>query len=108
MLLLKYCTERHNSSLVDASGGFGEMLASTQRYYVFGGKGGVGKTSMAASLAVKFANHGEPTLIASTEPSRSLGDLFEQVSESLCHLLEKTVSLVSLLNVLLVLFIGHE
>lgn len=65
------------------------MLASPQRYYVFGGKGGVGKTSMAASLAVKFANHGEPTLIASTEPSRSLGDLFEQVSESLCHLLGK-------------------
>lgn len=107
MLLLKYCTERHNSSLVDANRGFGEMLASTQRYYVFGGKGGVGKTSMAASLAVKFANHGEPTLIASTA-SRSLGDLFEQVSEILCHLLEKTVSLVSLLNVLLVLFIGHE
>ncbi|EES10942.1 hypothetical protein BDA96_06G117900 [Sorghum bicolor] len=70
--------ERHNSSLVDAGGGFGKMLASPQRYYVFGGKGGVGKTSMAASLAVKFANHGEPTLIASTEPSRSLGDLFEQ------------------------------
>ncbi|NP_001141694.2 ATPase GET3B [Zea mays] len=54
------------------------MLASTRRCYVFGGKGGVGKTSMAASLAVKFANHGEPTAIVSTEPSPSLGDLFEQ------------------------------
>ncbi|ONM16929.1 Arsenical pump-driving ATPase [Zea mays] len=70
--------QRHNSSLVDASGGFSEMLASTRRCYVFGGKGGVGKTSMAASLAVKFANHGEPTAIVSTEPSPSLGDLFEQ------------------------------
>lgn len=82
MLLLKCCTERHNSSLVSASGGFDEMLAATQSYYVFGGKGGVGKTSMAASLAVKFANHGEPTLIASTALSRSLGDVFEQVSAS--------------------------
>ena len=76
---------------MDASGGFSEMLASTRRYYVFGGKGGVGKTSMAASLAVKFANHGEPTVIVSTGPSRSLGDLFEQVPESLCHLVEKVL-----------------
>jgi MinD superfamily P-loop ATPase len=67
------------------------MLASTRRCYVFGGKGGVGKTSMAASLAVKFANHGEPTAIVSTEPSPSLGDLFEQVPESLCQLVEKNL-----------------
>lgn len=53
----------------------------------------VGKTSMAAS--VKFANHDELTLLASTEPSWSLRDLFEQISESLNHLVEKTISLVS-------------
>lgn len=39
MLLLKYFIG-HISSLAGASGGFDEMLASTQRYYVFGGKGG--------------------------------------------------------------------
>ena len=65
------------------SGGFSEMLDATQRYYVVGGKGGVGKTSMAAALAVKFANQGEPTLIVSTNPTRSLGDSFEQVYEGL-------------------------
>ncbi|XP_047068980.1 ATPase GET3B-like [Lolium rigidum] len=69
---------RHNSSLVEVNGGFGEMVSSTQKYYVFGGKGGVGKTSLAASLAVKFANHGEPTLIVSMHPAHSLGDTLEQ------------------------------
>jgi arsenite-transporting ATPase len=65
---------------VDVSGGFSEMLDASQRYYVLGGKGGVGRTSMAASLAVKFANHGEPTLIVSTDLTRSLCASFEQVS----------------------------
>ncbi|KAM0845171.1 hypothetical protein ACQ4PT_056578 [Festuca glaucescens] len=69
---------RRNSSLVEVNGGFGEMVSITQKYYVFGGKGGVGKTSLAASLAVKFANHGEPTLIASMHPAHSLGDTLEQ------------------------------
>ncbi|XP_062225829.1 ATPase GET3B-like [Phragmites australis] len=70
--------ERYSSSLVDVSGGFVEMLASTQKYYLLGGKGGVGRTSMAASLAMKFANSGEPTLIASMDPTHSLGDSLEQ------------------------------
>ncbi|CAL5068201.1 unnamed protein product [Urochloa decumbens] len=70
--------ERYSSSLVDVSGGFSEMLDATQRYYVLGGKGGVGKISMAASLAVKFTSHGERTLIVSTDTTRSLGASFEQ------------------------------
>ncbi|TKW04791.1 hypothetical protein SEVIR_7G132500v4 [Setaria viridis] len=70
--------ERYSSSPVDVSGGFSEMLHGTQRYYVLGGKGGVGRTSMAASLAVKFAKHGEPTLIVSTDLTRSLCASFEQ------------------------------
>ncbi|CAM0904338.1 unnamed protein product [Alopecurus aequalis] len=52
--------------------------SARERYYVFGGKGGVGKTSLAASLAMKFANQGEPTLIASMDRARSLGDTFGQ------------------------------
>lgn len=68
---------------MEVNGGFGEMVADTKRYYVLGGKGGVGTTSMAASLAMKFANHGEPTLIVSMHPAHSLGDTFEQVSELL-------------------------
>lgn len=46
---------------------------------MLGGKGGVGKTSCAASLAVKFANHGHPTIVVSTDPAHSLSDSFAQV-----------------------------
>ncbi|XP_078175015.1 ATPase GET3B-like [Carex rostrata] len=63
----------------DTAEGFEEMAASTMRkYYMLGGKGGVGKTSCAASLAVKFANNGHPTLVVSTDPAHSLSDSFAQ------------------------------
>ncbi|XP_058199883.1 ATPase GET3B-like isoform X1 [Rhododendron vialii] len=63
----------------EAVAGFDEMGAQTQRkYYMLGGKGGVGKTSCAASLAVKFANHGHPTIVVSTDPAHSLSDSFDQ------------------------------
>ncbi|KAJ0704523.1 putative arsenite-transporting ATPase [Helianthus annuus] len=45
---------------------------------MLGGKGGVGKTSCAASLAVKFANYGHPTIVVSTDPAHSLSDSFDQ------------------------------
>ena len=42
---------------VETTAEFEEMVSGTQRkYYMLGGKGGVGKTSCAASLAVKFAD----------------------------------------------------
>ncbi|KAL2557460.1 P-loop containing nucleoside triphosphate hydrolase superfamily protein [Forsythia ovata] len=64
---------------VEAVAGFEEMVSGTQRkYYMLGGKGGVGKTSCAASLAVKFANHGHPTIVVSTDPAHSLSDSFDQ------------------------------
>ncbi|XP_010253935.1 PREDICTED: ATPase ASNA1 homolog [Nelumbo nucifera] len=63
----------------EAAAGFDEMAAGTKRkYYMLGGKGGVGKTSCAASLAVKFANHGHPTIVVSTDPAHSLSDSFAQ------------------------------
>uniref|UniRef100_A0A5B7BBQ7 ArsA/GET3 Anion-transporting ATPase-like domain-containing protein n=1 Tax=Davidia involucrata TaxID=16924 RepID=A0A5B7BBQ7_DAVIN len=63
----------------DATTGFDDMVSGTQRkYYMLGGKGGVGKTSCAASLAVKFANNGHPTLVVSTDPAHSLSDSFAQ------------------------------
>ncbi|XP_074358214.1 ATPase GET3B-like isoform X2 [Apium graveolens] len=64
---------------VEATAGFDEMVSGTQRkYYLLGGKGGVGKTSCAASLAVKFANNGHSTLVVSTDPAHSLSDSFAQ------------------------------
>ncbi|CAN1253041.1 ATPase GET3B [Linum perenne] len=59
--------------------GFNDMITGNQRkFYLLGGKGGVGKTSCAASLAVKFANNGHPTIVVSTDPAHSLSDSFAQ------------------------------
>jgi len=41
---------------------------------MFGGKGGVGKTTCAASSAIWAAEHGKNTLIISIDPAHSLGD----------------------------------
>ncbi|KAF1880131.1 hypothetical protein Lal_00022260 [Lupinus albus] len=70
---------RSVASPTEAVSGFDEMVSGTERkYYMLGGKGGVGKTSCAASLAVKFANNGHPTLVVSTDPAHSLSDSFAQ------------------------------
>lgn len=70
---------RSVAASAEATAGFDEMVSGTQRkYYMLGGKGGVGKTSCAASLAVKFANNGHPTLVVSTDPAHSLSDSFAQ------------------------------
>jgi arsenite-transporting ATPase len=44
------------------------------RNIIFTGKGGVGKTSVAAATALKAADMGFKTLIMSTDPAHSLGD----------------------------------
>jgi len=41
------------------------------------GKGGVGKTSIAAATAVKCARNGYRTVVMSTDPAHSLGDSFD-------------------------------
>jgi arsenite/tail-anchored protein-transporting ATPase len=43
----------------------------------FGGKGGVGKTTCAAAFALRLAGEGRRTLLVSTDPAHSLGDLLE-------------------------------
>ena len=50
---------------------------STQ-YIFFSGKGGAGKSSMAAATAVYFAEKGRTTLLVSTDPAGNLGDIFER------------------------------
>jgi arsenite-transporting ATPase len=48
------------------------------KYLFFGGKGGVGKTTLATVTAVWFADHGYRTTIVSTDPTVSLSAMFEQ------------------------------
>ena len=48
------------------------------KYLFFGGKGGVGKTTMATATAVWFADHGYKTTIVSTDPTVSLSAIFAQ------------------------------
>jgi arsenite/tail-anchored protein-transporting ATPase len=47
------------------------------RVILFTGKGGVGKTTVAAATAVRAARRGVRTLVMSTDPAHSLGDSFE-------------------------------
>ena len=47
------------------------------RVILFTGKGGVGKTSVAAASAVRCAQAGYRTVVMSTDPAHSLGDSFD-------------------------------
>jgi len=58
-----------------------EFLENGRKHLVlFGGKGGVGKTSLAAATALISAQLGYKTLITSSDPAHSLSDVFEQNS----------------------------
>lgn len=47
------------------------------RILLFSGKGGVGKTSIAAATGVRLAKMGHRTLVMSVDPAHSLGDAFD-------------------------------
>lgn len=48
------------------------------KFIFFSGKGGVGKTSMACTTGVYYADLGHKTLIVTTDPAANLSDVFEQ------------------------------
>lgn len=48
------------------------------RIIIYTGKGGVGKTSMAAATACKIAGNGKKVLVMSTDQAHSLGDSFDR------------------------------
>src|SRR5512135_2137653 len=50
----------------------------TLRYIFFGGKGGVGKTTMAGAAAIWLAQHGRRVMLASTNPVHSLSGMLSQ------------------------------
>jgi len=53
------------------------VTSGTAEYVLYGGKGGVGKTTMAAATGLASANDGTPTLVVSTDPAHSLSDTLE-------------------------------
>ncbi len=49
-----------------------------EQFVFFGGKGGVGKTTISSAYALKSARAGLETLIVSTDPAHSTSDVFDQ------------------------------
>ncbi len=49
-----------------------------KHFLFFGGKGGVGKTTMAAATAIRAADLGHNTLLVSTDPAHSVSDSLDQ------------------------------
>jgi arsenite-transporting ATPase len=49
-----------------------------RRYIMFGGKGGLGKTTFSAATAYWLAKQGHKVLVFSVDPQASLTDIFEQ------------------------------
>src|SRR6266567_7672664 len=49
-----------------------------RRYIMFGGKGGLGKTTFSAATAYWLAQQGKRVLLFSVDPQASLSDIFER------------------------------
>jgi arsenite-transporting ATPase len=67
-----------------ATGTAADSLAETfrqqpdRRYVMFGGKGGLGKTTFSAATAWWLASQGHKVLVFSVDPQASLSDIFER------------------------------
>src|SRR5438128_5342706 len=60
--------------------GLAEQLTGhpERRYVMFGGKGGLGKTTFSAATAFWLAEQGKKVLVFSVDPQASLSDIFQQ------------------------------
>ena len=57
-----------------------DWSATPTRFVLFTGKGGVGKTTVAAATAVALADAGLRVLLVSTDPASNLSDVFEMTT----------------------------
>jgi arsenite-transporting ATPase len=55
-----------------------QLPIAGRRVLFVGGKGGVGKTTVAAAIALHLAESGRRVLVVSTDPAHSLGDVFKE------------------------------
>ncbi len=68
--------DQDDDSRIDV-GAVDDLSPDAPDYVLYGGKGGVGKTTMAAATALTSAESGTSTLVVSTDPAHSLSDTFE-------------------------------
>ena len=70
---------RDNASLTGTTQLAAALRNNPQRQYVmFGGKGGLGKTTFSAATAWWLAKQGKKVLVFSVDPQASLSDIFQQ------------------------------
>jgi len=62
---------------IDVRGAAGLDGPDAPKYVLYGGKGGVGKTTCAAATALASAHDGVSTLVVSTDPAHSLSDTLD-------------------------------
>ena len=67
-------------TLASSAGSLSDVfrLHPERRYVMFGGKGGLGKTTFSAATAYWLAQQGKKVLVFSVDPQASLSDIFQQ------------------------------
>lgn len=69
-------------------------LTEQKRLILVGGKGGVGKTTISAAIAISAANRGLRVLLVSTDPAHSLADALDrQVGDKPVHVVPNLTAL---------------
>jgi arsenite-transporting ATPase len=63
--------------MIATKGSLSDLEKGSKQLILVGGKGGVGKTTCAAAIALRLAASGKRTLILSSDPTPSLSDIFE-------------------------------